>query len=262
MNTLDLTRFVPVSLDELVADAELLTRVDRKYVLTDVQADELLGALDDDVRVLEIDGRRQARYESVYFDTPELTCYRMCAHQRDRRVKIRTRGYVDSRTAFLEAKTRRGDDLTVKERIAHHWPARDRLDIAGRGYAAAAMVGVGLDPASAGVLTPVITTRYRRAALLLPDGGGRVTIDTDLTWELPDGARLEAPGLVIVETKSAGATTTVDRLLWRAHLRPTPVSKFATGLAALRPDLPRNRWARLLRESFASTAQEPERVAV
>ena len=85
------------------------------------------------------------------------------------------------------------------------------------------------------------------STLLLPDGGSRLTIDTDLEWRL-DGStgqqRLE--GVVIVETKSASHACAADRLLWRSHHRPTAISKFATGMAALRPDLPRNRWHRLL----------------
>ena len=33
-------------------------------------------------------------YESVYFDTPDLTCYLLAARRRRRRFKIRTRTYV------------------------------------------------------------------------------------------------------------------------------------------------------------------------
>ena len=84
-------------------------------------------------------------------------------------------------------------------------------------------------------------------------GTGRVAarqIRHGVLAPLPDGRSLDLPGLVIVETKSRSAATDVDRLLWRARCRPQPVSKFATGLAALRPELPHNRWARLLRGPF------------
>ena len=101
-------------------------------------------------------------------------------------------------------------------------------------------------------LFPVIRTTYDRSTLLAPDGAGRITVDTDLSWRLPDGATLDLPDLVIVETKSLSAASATDRLLWRAGHRPVPVSKFATGLAALNPDLPRNRWARILRGPFAA----------
>ncbi|MFV0316059.1 MAG: molecular chaperone, partial [Microthrixaceae bacterium] len=53
----------------------------------------------------------------------------------------------------------------------------------------------------------------------------------------------------------------LDRALWRRGYRPTSLSKYATGLAALDPDLPRNRWARILRGPIASAQSATERTA-
>ena len=75
-------RFDPVSLDALVAEASLLTRVDRKYVVPRAGLDPVLAALDPGTRVLEIDGARDFAYESVYFDTPDLLSFRMAAQPR------------------------------------------------------------------------------------------------------------------------------------------------------------------------------------
>ena len=57
----------------------------------------------------------------------------------------------------------------------------------------------------------------------------------------------QAPGLAVVETKAGATPSAVDRLLWAAGHRPVRLSKFATGLALLHPDLPANRWHRTLR---------------
>nr|WP_231979974.1 VTC domain-containing protein [Tessaracoccus coleopterorum] len=184
---------------------------------------------------MEIDGRRSSGYESVYFDTPDLVTYRMCIQQRRRRIKLRTRCYVESGDAYLEAKTRLAG-LTVKRRTGHPADQPTRLDEGARRYAAEALCDVGQRPELAERLTATLSTGYRRSTLLTDDV--RVTIDTDLTWELPDGTRLTAENLVIVETKSPGAATGIDRLLWRSGIRPVSLSKYATGLAALRPDLP------------------------
>ncbi len=64
------------------------------------------------------------------------------------------------------------------------------------------------------------------------------------------GAVLSRPDLVAIETKSAGGAGELDRILWRRGHRPDRISKFATGLAALRRELPANRWARVLRRHF------------
>ncbi len=85
-----------ISLEELNEKAALQTRVDRKYALTRREADVVLGGLDHATRVLEIDGQQSSSYESVYFDTPDLLSYRMAAHARRRRFKVRTRSYLDT----------------------------------------------------------------------------------------------------------------------------------------------------------------------
>jgi hypothetical protein len=93
----------------------------------------------------------------------------------------------------------------------------------------------------------VLTTRYRRVTYVLPSGSTRLTVDTRLSWELPDGTEVRTPGWAVVETKSAASSSAADRLLWSLHHRPRVVSKYGTGLAALRPELPANRWHPVLR---------------
>ncbi|MCX6502229.1 MAG: polyphosphate polymerase domain-containing protein [Microbacterium sp.] len=249
--TAALLRFAPVGLDELVAEASLLTRVDRKYVVPRADLGRLLEELDAATRVLEIDGARDFAYESVYFDTPDLMSFRMAAQPRRRRFKLRTRTYLDVGTSYLEIKTRGARGTTVKERSEYAAEHRAMLTIEARDDAAGAFDAIGVDPARADDLDATLVTRYRRATLL--SAGGRATVDTDLAWIEPDGTGFTLPQLAIVETKSGGTASAVDRLLWRSGCRPATVSKYATGLAALHPDLPRNRWARLLRGPFSET---------
>ena len=51
----------------------------------------------------------------------------------------------------------------------------------------------------------------------------------------------------------------LDRLLWANGHRPASISKFGTGLAALRPGLPRNKWSRVLRRHFDHVPARPTR---
>lgn len=240
-----LDALAPIGLADLVARAELLTRVDRKYLLPVADVAVLLGGLlggfAGDVEVLEIDGRREFRYRSAYFDTPGLDSYLAAARRRRRRFKVRVRSYLDSDRHFLEVKTRGSRGTTVKDRVP--WGGR----ITG---AVLADAGVDVDPAA---LRHTLTTRYRRTTLFVPATGSRVTIDTDLTWALPDGTALRTPDRAVVETKSDRTTSAVDRLLWSMDHRPRPVSKYATGLAALRPDLPSHRWRPVLRRHFPTS---------
>ncbi|MFF2371532.1 polyphosphate polymerase domain-containing protein [Agromyces sp. NPDC058110] len=252
----------PIGLDELNASAELLTRVDRKYMLPAAALPTLLDRLPDGTLALEIAGARSARYESVYFDTNGLESYHLAAYGRRRRYKIRTRSYVDSDTSFLEVKTRGGRAVTVKERVAIDPSVTASLHGEALDYATATLGEAGIDAPHGEPFRPVLTTRYRRATLLVP-GGSRATVDVDLEWiELgPHGRTLATPASVIVETKSGGSAGPVDRALWSLGHRPATVSKFGTGLAALRPGLPANRWAPVLRTHFSHATLAPAQPA-
>jgi hypothetical protein len=248
----------PISLDELNACASLQTRVDRKYVLPLEALAGPLAGIDDSTRVLEIDGLRSFGYESVYFDTPDLASYRMSAHRRRRRFKIRTRTYLDSRSCWLEVKTRGTRGSTVKNRVQHDVASSSDLT-RGRWFVDEVLAQQSIEGTADMTFAPVLGTRYERTTLYLPgargdrtDPGSRVTIDTGLTW-LSDAQRLEMPAMVIVETKTGSTASDVDRLLWAHGHRPTRISKYATGLAALEPGLPAAPWQRTLRRHFTTT---------
>jgi hypothetical protein len=241
--------FPSVGLDELNAEAALQTRVDRKYVLATGTARHLLATFGADMRVLEMDGARSFAYDSVYFDTAALDSYLLAAHGRRRRYKIRTRTYVDSAISFLEVKTEGAREATVKERIPYLPEDRSRLTAEGLDYVRETLAAaVGSVPA--GTLEPVLETRYQRTTFYLQESGSRATIETGVTWQRPGREPWVLDNAVILETKSGSTAGPLDRHLWAAGVRPSRISKFATGMAALRPELPANRWNRTLSRSL------------
>ncbi len=239
-----------VSLSELDAAASLLTRRERKYIAPLDVAERLVAALAGQARVLDIDGRRRFRYESVYFDTPELASYLDAARRRPRRYKVRTRAYLDTGRCVLEVKTRDGRGRTVKTQHDHDVHRRDHLD----GEERILVQGYPLIGEQGAHLRPALTTRYERATLLLPDAGVRATLDTHVQAEAPDGRIAALRGMVIIESKSGGPPSPVDRWLWSNGHRPIRVSKFCTSLAALFPELPSNKWNRALHQPWQVSA--------
>jgi hypothetical protein len=236
----------PIGLDDLLDRAALQTRVDRKYVVPRAAVDRLLASLDPSTEVLEIGGLRTFTYETLYFDTPDLTSYRLTAYGRRRRFKLRTRTYVDSDQCWLEVKVPGARGSTVKHRAPYRHEHRTTLD-PGRGFVEEVLVGH-----RAATFLPTLVSRYRRSTLYLPATASRVTIDTDLAW-YDEHHALYLPHLAVVETKSSAAASAVDRSLWRLGIRPTRISKDATALAALRTELPAPSWRRLLRRHFTPT---------
>ena len=232
----------PISLGELDENAGLLARVDRKYLVDRASLPDLVASRSDAVCVLEIDGRRSFSYESVYFDTPELDSYHTTAHRRRRRFKVRSRLYRDSGLCVLEVKVKGTRGRTVKHRIDYdedrRWViadhVRDEVDeLCGR-------------PGVSDELEPFMTTRYDRTTLVDTETWSRATIDVDLVCADMAGNSVSLDDWAIVETKSAGSKSDLDEWLWRNRIRPSKISKFCVGAAALHPELPSNKWHRTL----------------
>jgi hypothetical protein len=243
-----------IGLAELEERAALQTRVDRKYIVAIDEAGWLLETLAPDAVVLEINGVRQFTYESRYFDTPELSSYHRTAHRHRRRFKVRTRTYVDSGTCWLEVKVPGPRGSTVKYRAPHEPGQQDTVGI-GRAFVDDVFVRHGLPAGSRAALVSTLRTGYLRFTLLLPGTDSRVTVDTALRWTAGEH-ELRLPETAIVETKTGSAASRADRQLWRRGHRPVALSKYATGLAALRSDLPAAPWQRVLRRHFTAAREE------
>ncbi len=235
-----------ISLAELNDAASLQTRVDRKYIVEQDQLDAMVSGLGHRLAALVIDDRRAARYESVYFDTPDLASYCAAARRRRLRFKVRTRTYLDSATTMLEVKTKGARKVTVKARQRHSFEERTSLGPDARCFVDEQIERPGL----AATLLPTLTTTYRRTTLVDLDDVARLTIDANLVCRDFRGASTGIGGLYVVETKSAGTASAADRWLWEHGIRTTKISKYGTGMAALHPSLPSNKWHRTRAKYF------------
>ncbi|WP_297741994.1 VTC domain-containing protein [uncultured Tessaracoccus sp.] len=232
----------PITLDELNASAERLVRVDRKYLLRSEEVGPIIRQLPG-VRVLEIDGQRGTDYSSTYLDTAGLEAYHLAGRGRRRRYKVRIRRYAGG-DAFLEVKWRDGRGQTHKQRIVHPgtWP----LDGEAQDFVVDTLADAGIQAPKIADLAPVLTTRYRRTTLLLPDEDARATIDIGLTCKSGQ-QKAEFDEFAVVETKAGRRLTSLDLLLHRHGHRTARMSKYGVGLAATTPGLPATKWRRTLR---------------
>lgn len=230
----------PVSLDEVLETAELQTRVDRKYIVgVDMLDNLVLGA---GAAVLEIDGSRRFGYETVYFDTSDRQLYLDTAYRRPRRFKVRIRTYLNSGSAMLEVKRKDRRGRTDKARLdIDSGGDRRRLDAEMRRFVDSSVATDVTDR-----LHETATTRFDRTTLVDIENRARYTIDHRLTSSAPDGRVVQLNDAVVVECKSAGRATPMDRALWAVGVRPARISKYCTTLALLEPSLPANHWHRTL----------------
>jgi hypothetical protein len=234
------TRFGAVSLQEL-GSAALMDRVDTKFVLPAAEAPAILESLAGEYRVLEVGGRRVARYSTRYFDTPELRLYHAHHAGRPRRHKVRVRTYVDSEARFLEVKLRTSKGRTAKERVPL---AHDTLDPMERLERDALLAGGGF---TARELREALVVDYTRLTLVRNDAPERITLDLMLRFSRAGESR-SYPGVVIAEVKQEHRVRSRFLDAMRARrLREGSLSKYCLGIAALEPAARTNHFRRALR---------------
>jgi VTC domain len=248
--------FASIGLAELSEVAANLRRVERKYIVTPENAAMLLhdGSLAA-MRALEIDGQRSVRYQSTYFDTADLASFRSTAARHRRRFKVRCRRYSTGDAVTLEVKQLSTGEHTEKLRRVRATAETvfDANEVA--------WIDELIDrPGFAAGANPVIETSYHRSTLFDPVSASRMTFDSAVqaiqTNQPPSCAQDRARpvgqwgDLVVVETKTTGVASPVDRLLWQLGIRPVRMSKFAIGMVLTYPGLPSNQWNRVLRTHF------------
>ncbi len=242
---LPVDRYAAVGLEDL-GSASLMRRQDTKYVFgTDLLGD-LLRGLEEEYAVLEVDGRRQHGYLTLYFDTPELDLFQSHHRGMGRRVKVRERQYQTTGQLFLEVKQRSNKGVTSKARTeAPDWlhvlePASmpsDLLDLAGSGGSEAAR------------LVPALWNSYERITLVRRGQLERVTIDTGLTYTTSGRRQHSADGVAIVEVKQPriDRNSPFMQRLRELGVRPSGFSKYCIGMSLLRPEVRHNRFRPKLR---------------
>ena len=82
--------------------------MDRKYFVPADVFGRMIAELAGELRVLDIEGKRTFGYESVYFDTPDLSTYRAHVQRRRLRFKARTRTYTRQRAVHVRGQAHRG----------------------------------------------------------------------------------------------------------------------------------------------------------
>ena len=227
----NLASFAPISLATLNGKAEMLARLDNKYILPASRLVPAIAAFAESFDILEIAGKRAFAYATRYFDDGELRGYYDHLERRRKRCKVRVRDYVDAGFSFLEIKLKDKRSITIKHRLAvdAYLPALDDrcMDFVGDRYRDTYRQDFGK------ALDPAMIVEYERITLVAKAGGERMTIDTALAFRSGNVARAAPAHIFVVETKSARGNGIADKILRALHVQPTrQASKYCIGMAA------------------------------
>jgi hypothetical protein len=223
--------FAPITLGALNEKAEMMSRIDNKYVVSRDALQRLIPELTEIFDVLDIKDQRSFTYATRYFDNPGHDAYYQHHQGVRQRMKVRLRRYLDADLCFLEVKVKGPRDMTEKFRMPYdprdlNGLTREAHDFARATYSRQ------YDKSFQGNLKPTLDMRYRRITLVARAGGERMTIDTDLQFTAQGTTFLTGPDVFILETKSENGRGIADRLLRAACQRPVKrCSKYCIGLA-------------------------------
>lgn len=224
-----LDTFTPHDLDDL-KNANLMDRVDTKYVCSKQHLTPLLSYLNAYYSILEIKGDRLFNYQNIYYDTKSYALYTSHHNAKLNRFKIRSRYYQNSDLAFLEVKYKNNKGRTRKTRIRttnspFTLTREQEIFIQNQGYK------------NACDLSAKQFSTYQRIALANESLGERITIDTQLFFqEVDDPSKhrlLENMCIIEVKQKQYNIQSACIRYLKALGLRPTPFSKYCMGMALI-----------------------------
>lgn len=226
-------QFAPISLETLNEKAEMLARIDNKYVVDRTELEEIAPALAAEFDVLEIGARRVFRYDTRYFDDEAHSAYHEHHQGLRRGFKVRARRYADAELAYLEVKLKGLRGMTIKHRLVLDAIPENRLSRESYAFARDSYIGqYGKDFCYD--LRASLDVRYERITLVAKSGGERMTIDSGLSFRNANNSLDVGQDLFIIETKSALGRGYGDRLLRGVHVRPAKrCSKYCIGIAAL-----------------------------
>ena len=227
-----LNGFEPISLEEMDG-VKLMDRTDTKFVLRLDQLLLVLPEIESHYRALEVQGIRMSKYETLYYDTPDLQLYHKHQNRKLNRYKIRARNYVESDLNFFEIKFKNNKGRTIKTRIKIS-KLNKKLEEKERDLL---FEKTGIRYTE---IIPQIWVNYHRTTFVSKNTCERVTVDTGLHF-LKDSETVRYDSLVIVEVKQerAAGSPIIDALK-KYSIREGSLSKYCLGIMSVVPGIKQN----------------------
>jgi hypothetical protein len=219
---------------EALEDVDLLDRFDTKFAFHSAVLADLFPAMISDYHLLAVNRVAFHRYETLYFDTPEMKLFARHHSGIAVRHKIRFRKYLDTGGCFFEIKSRNNKGRTLKKRVqVQNFEARIRGE-------AEDMV-VKQTPLSASELATKLWVSFTRLTFKSQTARERVTIDQDIVYRTETN-QLGLPNLAIAEVKRDDLfrASPFIQAMRELRIRPGELSKYCFGVANLYPNIKMN----------------------
>ena len=235
-----LNEMTPISLDEMSA-VKLMNRVDTKYVADDLTVTKLFSLIKDDYYVQEIDGKRVAAYDSIYYDTVDNHMYIIHQDKKLKRDKLRVRNYVDTGTYFCEVKHKNNHGRTKKKRVEvgenvfHDLKCDEKT----REFVEKELHEYDFDG-----FEKKMSTSFERITVVNKGKTERITVDFNVRFHnFENGNDNGIAPLVVMELKRDGRCESIfQKTLFELRVKPLSISKYCIGRALTDKTLKQNRF--------------------
>ena len=238
----------PISLDHITR-VKLMNRRDIKYLTTIGDLPLFLTRISDHYYIQEIDGKRTATYETVYYDTANYGFFLSHVNGKLNRCKVRIRSYVDSNLHFLEVKSKTNKNKTIKKRV--------KIDSMDLGPEIHDFV-LKYAHADLSLLAPILKNRFERITLINKKMTERVTIDFELVFtKFGEEEFTPKNNLLIIEIKQdRTCVSPLEKVLKNMRIKKTGFSKYCIGMVLTGHDTKNNVLKKKLREIQKITDHE------
>lgn len=235
--------FDPISLEEM-DDIKLLKRLDTKYTIPLSMLPQVLAKVKEDYYVLEIDNRRYTNYKTVYYDSPDFLFYKDHYQRLHRRLKVRTRSYIESNLHFFELKNKRNAQTVKTREEMAKVPKKlndEQLEAVQDEYEGMrSYFPTNLSDS----LEQKLTNTFTRITLVNKKKTTRCTIDLNLAFAYPDGqedaARYYEIAIIELKQTKAVAPEGIAAVMKELSIKVRSISKYVLGVLSLYPDIKYN----------------------
>jgi hypothetical protein len=229
----NINNFNPISLNEL-DKAELLNRIDTKYLINKNILPKILESIQKQYFVLDINSTRIFNYNTIYYDTDSYMLYLFHHNGKLNRYKVRKREYKNNRLYFLEIKYKTNKGRTIKERkklnSIDYELTEDEILFLNKHI-----------PIDSRCLKPKLTSQFKRITLVNNHFNERVTIDYDLAFiNCTEKINLENIAIIELKQDKSIKDSLLKILLSENKMYPCSFSKYACGNALINKQIKTN----------------------
>lgn len=206
--------------------ANLLDRMDKKYVLNEQYLPDLFNEMKNNYDILKIGDRLCFEYKTDYYDTADFKFYLLHHAGKTSRVKARVRSYLNDNVNFAEVKHKNNKGLTSKVRY--------EIDLDSMNPKNVLEDDVNIH------LVKKCVIYYNRYTFLDKSRQEKVTIDTNLKFENKEKT-VSLDKLCIVELKTNSLyESSLREIMSKLKINSTSISKYCTAINYLYPEVKNN----------------------